>query len=108
MTRTRRVAILSLLLISALAGSGCVAHKAYQDALREERLEHWDLAQDVNVRGIYLVSRAALPHLRAAGGGAIVNISSVAARRAHPFLAYKTTKTALIALTEANSSPGAS
>src|SRR5262249_56439747 len=35
-------------------------------------LEHWDLAQDVNVRAMYLVSRAALPHMRKAGGGAIV------------------------------------
>src|SRR6266699_2847850 len=37
-------------------------------------LEHWDLAQDVNVRAIYLVSRAAVPHMRGAGG-AIVNIA---------------------------------
>ncbi len=28
-------------------------------------LEHWDLAQDVNVRAIYLVCRAAVPHMRA-------------------------------------------
>ena len=27
-------------------------------------LEHWDLAQDVNVRALYLVSRAAVPHMR--------------------------------------------
>ena len=32
-------------------------------------LEHWDLAQDVNVRAMYLVSRAAVPHMRTAGGG---------------------------------------
>src|SRR5207247_1570755 len=43
-------------------------------------LEHWDLAQDVNVRAIYLVSRAAVPHMRGAGG-AIVNIASVSAFR---------------------------
>src|SRR5438093_113633 len=30
-------------------------------------LEHWDLAQDVNVRAIYLVSRAAVPHMRGVG-----------------------------------------
>src|SRR5262249_47693493 len=35
-------------------------------------LEHWDLAHDVNVRAIYLLSRAAVPHMRGAGG-AIVN-----------------------------------
>src|SRR5438445_247996 len=43
-------------------------------------LEHWDLAQDVNVRAMYLVSRAAVPHMRSAGG-AIVNIASVSAFR---------------------------
>src|SRR4029450_11116001 len=43
-------------------------------------LERWDLAQDVNVRAIYLVSRAAVPHMRGRGG-AIVNIASVSAFR---------------------------
>jgi NAD(P)-dependent dehydrogenase (short-subunit alcohol dehydrogenase family) len=44
-------------------------------------LDHWDLAQDVSVRAIYLVTRAAVPHLRNAGGGAVVNIASVSAFR---------------------------
>src|SRR5215475_7782261 len=42
-------------------------------------LEHWDLAQDVNVRAMYLVSRAALPHMRTAGGGAIVSSAAAPA-----------------------------
>jgi len=65
-------------------------------------LEHWDLAQDVNVRAMYLVSRAAVPHLRAAGGGAIVNISSVSAFRGsveRPTHAYAASKGAVLALT---------
>src|SRR5438876_55795 len=44
-------------------------------------LEHWDLAQDVNVRAMYLISRAAVPAMRVAGGGSIVNTSSVSAFR---------------------------
>ena len=48
-------------------------------------LERWDLALDVNVRAMYLVSQAAVPHLRAAGGGAIVNTASVAAFRGSTF-----------------------
>jgi NAD(P)-dependent dehydrogenase (short-subunit alcohol dehydrogenase family) len=67
-------------------------------------LEHWDLAQDVNVRAIYLVSRAAVPHLRRAGGGAIVNISSVSAFRGsveRPSHAYAASKGAVLALTRA-------
>jgi NAD(P)-dependent dehydrogenase (short-subunit alcohol dehydrogenase family) len=67
-------------------------------------LEHWDLAQDVNVRAMYLVSRAAVPHLRAAGGGAIVNISSVSAfhgSTTRPSHAYAASKGAVLALTRA-------
>jgi NAD(P)-dependent dehydrogenase (short-subunit alcohol dehydrogenase family) len=67
-------------------------------------LEHWDLAQDVNVRAMYLVSRAAVPHLRAVGGGAIVNISSVSAFRGsveRPSHAYAASKGAVLALTRA-------
>jgi NAD(P)-dependent dehydrogenase (short-subunit alcohol dehydrogenase family) len=67
-------------------------------------LERWDLALDVNVRAIYLVSRAAVPHLRAAGGGAIVNTASVAAfrgSRARPSHAYSASKGAVLSLTRA-------
>src|SRR5881628_2027098 len=66
-------------------------------------LEHWDLAQDVNVRAIYLVSRAAVPHMRGAGG-AIVNIASVSAFRGsieRPSHAYAASKGAVLALTRA-------
>jgi NAD(P)-dependent dehydrogenase (short-subunit alcohol dehydrogenase family) len=67
------------------------------------KLEHWDLAQDVNVRAIYLVSRAAVPHMRAAGG-AIVNIASVSAFRGsieRPSHAYAASKGAVLSLTRA-------
>lgn len=67
-------------------------------------LDRWDLAQDVNVRAMYLVSRAAVPHLRAAGGGSIVNTASVAAfrgSRARPSHAYAASKGAVLALTRA-------
>jgi NAD(P)-dependent dehydrogenase (short-subunit alcohol dehydrogenase family) len=67
-------------------------------------LEHWDLAQDVNVRAMYLVSRAAVPHMREAGGGAIVNIASVAAFRGsteRPSHAYAASKGAVLSLTKA-------
>jgi len=67
-------------------------------------LEHWDLAQDVNVRAMYLMSKAAVPHLRAAGGGAIVNTASVAAlrgSRSRPSHAYAASKGAVLSLTRA-------
>jgi NAD(P)-dependent dehydrogenase (short-subunit alcohol dehydrogenase family) len=67
-------------------------------------LERWDLAQDVNVRAIYLTSRAAVPAMRAAGGGSIVNTSSVSAFRgsaSRPSHAYAASKGAVLALTHA-------
>ena len=39
--------------------------------------EQWDETFNINVRGVWLLSRAALPHMRAAGGGSIINIASV-------------------------------
>jgi len=37
----------------------------------------WDRTFEVNVRGLWLLSRAVLPHMRKAGGGSIINMSSV-------------------------------
>src|SRR5439155_17974796 len=39
--------------------------------------ENWDRMMMVNVKGPFLMSRAALPAFRKAGGGAIVNIGSI-------------------------------
>ncbi|HEV2123532.1 MAG TPA: SDR family oxidoreductase [Chloroflexota bacterium] len=41
--------------------------------------EEWDYVLGVNLKGTYLVSKYVIPHLRARGGGAVVNISSVQA-----------------------------
>jgi NAD(P)-dependent dehydrogenase (short-subunit alcohol dehydrogenase family) len=67
-------------------------------------LEHWDLAQDVNVRAIYLTSRAAVPAMRAGGGGSIINTASVSAFRGsvgRPSHAYAASKGAVVSLTHA-------
>lgn len=42
-------------------------------------LEEWDRVFAVNVRGLFLCTRAVMPLLRAQGGGSIVNLSSTAA-----------------------------
>jgi NAD(P)-dependent dehydrogenase (short-subunit alcohol dehydrogenase family) len=60
----------------------------------------WDHTFNVNVRGLWLLSREALPHLRRAGGGSIVNVASVlgmvgARRRA----CYAPSKGAVVLLT---------
>jgi NAD(P)-dependent dehydrogenase (short-subunit alcohol dehydrogenase family) len=60
----------------------------------------WDHCFAVNVKGTFLCSRAAVPHLEAAGGGAIVNQGSVAALvGVTDFAAYCAAKGAVVALT---------
>ena len=43
----------------------------------ELTLAQWQRVQDVNVNGVFLCTRAAIPHIDAAGGGSIVNLSSM-------------------------------
>ena len=38
----------------------------------------WDLVQAVNVKGVFFGTKHAIPHLRAAGKGAIIHLSSIA------------------------------
>ena len=62
--------------------------------------EDWQALFDLNVQAHIRTSRAAIPHLRAAGGGAIVFVSSIFGREAGgPGLSiYNTTKSALISV----------
>ena len=60
----------------------------------------WDRVFGANVKSVYLVSKVALLHLRAAGGGAIVNIGSgVGVRGAANWAAYGSSKAAVVMLT---------
>jgi NAD(P)-dependent dehydrogenase (short-subunit alcohol dehydrogenase family) len=62
----------------------------------------WDACLDTNLKGAFLIAKHAIPHLRAAGGGAIVNVSSNAGilPRAHDPV-YSISKGGLNALTKA-------
>jgi 3-oxoacyl-[acyl-carrier protein] reductase len=60
----------------------------------------WDATMSVNVKGIWQCCRAVVPAMREAGGGAIINISSLAAIYGMPNgLHYTTSKAAVIGLT---------
>lgn len=62
----------------------------------------WDQTFDVNVKALWLLSRAALPHLRRAGGGSIINLSSVVGLvGARNRVAYSASKGAVVLLTKA-------
>ena len=60
----------------------------------------WDWTLDINARGALLCSQAAVPLMRKAGGGKIVNITSLGSHRVMPFyVAVGVSKAALEALT---------
>lgn len=60
----------------------CVA-LAVNKPLEEQTLEDWDLLVNINGRGTFLLTKAALPHLTK-GSGRIVNIASISARGPPP------------------------
>ena len=63
-------------------------------------VEAFDHIMAVNLRGMVLACKHALPVMRAQESGAIINISSMAAWANYPLVAYKTSKMAIIGLTE--------
>jgi NAD(P)-dependent dehydrogenase (short-subunit alcohol dehydrogenase family) len=63
--------------------------------------DEWELQMRVNVTTMVNASRAALPALRSAGGGAILNTSSIASQRGRGLAPYAASKGAVEALTRA-------
>jgi NAD(P)-dependent dehydrogenase (short-subunit alcohol dehydrogenase family) len=65
-------------------------------------VDEWRRVYDVNVLGMFLVTRAVVPAMRAAGYGRIVNIASGTPYKGVPFLLhYVTSKGAVVAMTRA-------
>jgi NAD(P)-dependent dehydrogenase (short-subunit alcohol dehydrogenase family) len=84
---------------------GLINNAALYGALHGGRFDaideaEWDAAMAVNVKGIWNCCKAAVPAMRQAGGGSIVNIASLAATYGMPYgLHYTTSKAAVIGLT---------
>ncbi len=74
-------------------------------------VEYWDTDIDVNLRSAFLCAHAAMPHMRAGGGGRIVNFADWLARSGRPhykgFTSYYVAKAGVIALTESLALEGA-
>jgi NAD(P)-dependent dehydrogenase (short-subunit alcohol dehydrogenase family) len=70
-------------------------------------IDDWDRVLAVNLRAPFVLAKAVFPHLRAAGGGTIVNVSSVAGKRGWAnAAAYCASKFALTGLTQALAAEG--
>jgi NAD(P)-dependent dehydrogenase (short-subunit alcohol dehydrogenase family) len=84
---------------------GLINNAALYGSLRGGRFNaipeaDWDAAMAVNVKGIWNCCKAVVAAMRAAGGGSIVNIASLAATYGMPYaLHYTTSKAAVIGMT---------
>jgi NAD(P)-dependent dehydrogenase (short-subunit alcohol dehydrogenase family) len=64
--------------------------------------DEWDLGMRVNVTSMMLMAKHCIPHMLEAGGGSIVNVSSIAGLEGgHPDLLYPTSKGAIVQMTRA-------
>jgi NAD(P)-dependent dehydrogenase (short-subunit alcohol dehydrogenase family) len=64
--------------------------------------ETWDRVLGVNLKGVFLMSKHAIPRIRASGGGAIVNVASVQGLQSMPRVgAYAASKGGVLSLTRA-------
>ncbi|MBM7369045.1 SDR family NAD(P)-dependent oxidoreductase [Gordonia hydrophobica] len=74
----------------------------YEATIEHTSVDDWDRVMAINVRGPFLTAKHALPLMREAGGGSIVNLASVDGFWAEPHLAvYNTSKGAVQAFTRA-------
>ena len=77
------------------------AHWERRGSIEELSEEDWDASLAVLLKAPFLASKYAVPHMRAAGGGAILNLSSVHGFQVSPgYPTYETAKAALIQLTK--------
>jgi NAD(P)-dependent dehydrogenase (short-subunit alcohol dehydrogenase family) len=85
--------------IHLLVNNAAVLLPGTAESLSEE---DFDQTFNINVRGLWLLSRSVLPHMRATGGGSIINIGSVLSLLgARNRVAYSASKGAVTAMTRA-------
>ena len=72
-----------------------------RNSIEETSEELWDQVLDVNAKGVFLGTRCAIPAMRRAGGGSIVNISSISGMIAVGAPAYNASKGAVRIFTKA-------
>jgi meso-butanediol dehydrogenase / (S,S)-butanediol dehydrogenase / diacetyl reductase len=84
--------------INVLLNNAGVLHIGTAEQLTEAQ---WDQTFNVNVRGVWLMSKAVLPYMRKAGGGSIINMASVLGiNGARNRAAYAASKGAVVLLTK--------
>ena len=84
--------------LNVLVNNAGILHIGTAEQITEEQ---WDETFGINVRGLWMLSRSALPHMRKSGGGSIINVASVLGiNGARNRAAYAASKGATILLTK--------
>jgi NAD(P)-dependent dehydrogenase (short-subunit alcohol dehydrogenase family) len=84
--------------IDILVNNAGILHVGTAEQITESQ---WDETFNTNVRGVWLLSKAVLPYLRAVGGGSIINVASVLGiNGARNRAAYAPSKGAVVLLTK--------
>ncbi len=85
--------------IDILVNNSGVIHSVFVEQMPEES---WDLTMNVNVKGIFLCSKAIIPQMKKQGGGKIINLASIAGKSGSAGLAhYCASKFAVVGFTNA-------
>ena len=87
--------------LDVLVNAAGTTHFAPPEDLEAMTEEIWDRIFDVNVKGVFLVTRAAAPGLRKSGEGVVINLASVAGLRpAAQAIPYAASKAAVVNMTQ--------
>jgi 3-oxoacyl-[acyl-carrier protein] reductase len=87
--------------IDVLVNNAAAPHGADRRLVWEVPEEAWDLVLDVNLKGPFLMSRAAIPHMLSRRSGRIINMASVSGKRGTSRRgAYTASKFGVIGLTQ--------
>jgi 3-oxoacyl-[acyl-carrier protein] reductase len=86
--------------IDVLVNNAGIAGRAAP--IHEVTEEEWDTLMAIDLKSVYLCTRAVLPHMIERGKGAIVNVASVAGKEGNPNMTpYSTAKAGVIGFTKA-------
>ena len=86
--------------LDVLVNNAGAPHGQDRGQIEDIPLEAWEAVMDINVRGVFLMARAAVPHMKKQGYGRIISMSSVAGLVALPERAtYCASKAAVIGFT---------
>lgn len=86
--------------LNILFNNAGIMHSNDDDAISTQE-DVWDLTMNINVKGVFFGCKYAIPAIRRAGGGSIINTASFVGLlgAATPQLAYTSSKGAVIAMT---------